>query len=162
MDLEKSQLYISQHRRETMETMCKFVSTDLLLFWSDNDDVYAKQQEMWRPLLDLAGQQVGAEAKFTRGLQVPDNELFVLRIRDKLQTLSDKELCGCFLTATKLKSVILGLLMLDKQIEVEKIFTAAIVEELCQNEQWGTDEVTLQKRDEVKKELCEIKEFLQK
>lgn len=161
-DCIKSEQYIKQHRGETIETMCNFAQTDLLFFWSDNPEVYAGQKKIWQPFLDLLQAESKALINVSKTLQMPDNEKYLLWLKSKLQKLSGTELTAVFLAATQMKSVILGLSLLNKKTSVDDIFKAAFWEEIYQNELWGTDEEALQKREQTKAELQKIWEYLNK
>ena len=93
-------------------------------------------------------------------MQIPENEALLKVLKNKLSNLNDNELTAAFLTATQLKSVILGLSLLNKRISVEKVFKAAFLEEIYQNELWGSDKEAVEKRKSVKSELRKIKEYL--
>lgn len=157
-DLLKSEQYIKQHRDETIKTMCRFAATDMLLFWSNETEILKRQQEIWRPYLD----ELNVKINISQSLQIPENEIFLQRINSYLEKLSDKKLTAAFLTATLLKSVILGIFILNDEISVEQLFAAAFLEELYQNELWGTDNEAAEKRETVKSELHKIKEYLYK
>lgn len=162
MDFEKSQLYISENREKTIELLGDFIATDLLIFWSDDRDVFSRQQKIWQPLLEIFQDAAGFEIKITQCLQAPNNEKCAVFVKNKLQQLSDKRLTACFLTAIKVKSVILGLMMLEEQVSADEIFEAAFLEELYQNELWGAEEEALNSREIIRSELKQIKECLQK
>lgn len=161
-DIIKSEYYISEHRPETVENMCKLAATDTLLFWSADEEVYKRQQKIWQPFLDGFGKNSGAEVKISRSLNVPDNEQCFRTLKKRLGTLSDKELTAAMLAALQLRSVILGLYILDDETEIDDIFSAAFLEELYQNEFWGTDEAVAAKREKVKEELHAIRDYLKK
>ena len=65
IDLVNSENYIRAHRRETIETMLKFATTDLLLFWSDNKKIYARQQKIWQPFLNDYQKKYSVEIKIS-------------------------------------------------------------------------------------------------
>lgn len=161
-DIIKSERYISEHRPETVENMCKLAATDTLLFWSADEEVYKRQQKIWQPFLDGFGKSSGAEVKISRNLDVPDNEQCFKVLKKRIGALSDKELTAVMLAALQLRSVILGLCILDEETEIDDIFAAAFLEELYQNEFWGTDEAVAAKRELIKKELHAIRDYLKK
>ena len=159
-DLSKSEQYIKDHRDETIETMLRFAATDLLLFWSDNSDVNARQLKLWQPFLKCFEKESGAEIKITQSLEIPNNEQCFLWIKNKLDNLSDKELTAVFLMATQVKSVFLGLSILNKEISIDNIFNAAFLEDIYQNESWGIDKEAFEKREKVREELNTITDWL--
>ena len=159
-DFLKSEQYIKQHRAETTDIMCRFAATDLLFFWAEKEDIYSRQLKVWQPFLDDVKNFSNTEINISRSLLVPDNKAFIEVLKNKTETLTDKELTAAFSVATRLKSVILGLAFLDKKSEVERIFNAAFLEELYQNELWGVDAEVAEKREQIRSELQEIKEYL--
>ena len=159
-DLLKSEQYIKEHRSETVETMCCFAATDMLLFWSDKAEILCRQQKIWQPFLNALQKENNVMINVSESLQIPDNDAFIEVLKNKLSGLNDKELTAAFLTAVLLKSVILGLAILDKNLNVEQIFAAAFLEELYQNELWGIDNEAADKREAIKFELKRIKEYL--
>ena len=159
-DFLKSEQYIKNHRQETIETMLRFASTDLLLFWSDNEDLYRRQLKLWQPILNDLQKESGAEVKISQTLEIPNNEQCFLWLKNKLNNLSDKKLTAAFLTAMQIKSVFLGLAVLNNEKSVDEIFNAAFLEDIYQNELWGVDEEALNKREAVKEEIIKIKEWL--
>lgn len=162
MDLFKSEQYIKDHRAETIETMCVFAQTDLLLFWSEDDGVYSYQQKVWQPFIDLLQDEIKENLCISKNLQVPNNEKSFSKLKNKLQKMSDKELTVAFLASLQTKSVILGIFLLNKNISTEKVFEAAYLEDIYQNKQWGVDEEALQKREQTRSELQKLKEYLNK
>lgn len=159
-DYLKSEEYIRQHRDETIDIICRFAKTDLLFFWDENEQIFLRQQKIWLPFLDKFEREKNVRINISKTLQVPDNEDYIVKLKSKLQDLSDKELTGVVNAAALLKSVILGLFLLDKKIKIDDIFNAAFLEDFYQNEQWGFDEEDLAKRDIIKTELQKIREYL--
>ena len=124
--------------------------------------MYAGQQKLWQPFIDLLQAESKQKLSISKSLQIPNNELYLLWLKNRLQKFSDKELTAVFLIASLTKSVILGLSILKEKTSVEDIFTAAFWEEIYQNKLWGTDEEALQKREQIKAELQEVREYLYK
>lgn len=160
IDIPKSEQYIKSHREETVSIMCKFAITDLLLFWSNNEDLKERQQNVWLPCLSNIKEMSGEAVNITYDLTTPNNEQFILWLKNRLSSLSDKELTASFLAATSLKSVILGLLLSSKIYSVEDTFNAAFLEEIYQNELWGKDEEDVAGREQIKIDLQKIAEYL--
>ena len=58
-----------------------------------------------------------------------------------------------YLTATELRSVLLGILFAERIASAEAVFRLAFCEELEQQKQWGTDEATVMRQEDVKRKL---------
>ncbi|MBQ8481138.1 MAG: hypothetical protein IJ532_01230 [Alphaproteobacteria bacterium] len=159
-DLLKSEQYIKSHRSETTEIMLRFAATDLLLFWSDNAEVYTRQLNVWQPFLNYFENESGTKIKISQSLEIPDNEQCFLWVKSRLNNLSDRELTAAFLTSALLKSVFLGLSVLNNKINADDIFNAAFLEDIYQNELWGIDKEAFNKREKVRKEISLVKDWL--
>jgi chaperone required for assembly of F1-ATPase len=160
MDFVKSQEYIAAHRDETIAEMCRFLLTDTLLFWSDNPDLFVHQQKHWQPIIDELNDVFKLKIQTTTDIIVPENKVAEIQFSQQLNRLSDKELTGCFLTATELKSVLLGFLLIKHKITAEKAFNSAFLEELYQNQFWGEDFAVAHQRENIQKRLQQITEYL--
>ena len=160
MDLLKSQKYIAAHRDETIKTLCRFLLTDTLLFWSDNPDLYAHQQKHWQPVLDTLNTVFKINLQTTTHLIPAANENVIPEFERHINAMSDKELTGCFLAAAEMKSVLLGLLLATRKITAVEAFEKAYLEELYQNQFWGEDAAALQARETAKNNLLQIEDYL--
>lgn len=160
MDFAKSQQYISEHRTETIKNICRFFGADTLLFWSENADLSAYQNQYWSPLLQKLRKEFELTLPTTTDLTLPENERDVQKFSALLQKMSDKELTGCFLVASELKSVLLGLLLSKQKIGAAEAFQAAYLEEIYQNKFWGEDAAALNARQKSKEALKSIEEYL--
>ena len=160
MDFIKSQQYIAEHRAETINDICRFLDADTLLFWDENEDLSAYQTKYWQPLLHKLKTEFGLDLQTTTGLSPAENEKAGQKFNRLLQSMSDKELTGCFLAASELKSVLLGLLLSKQKINAAEAFQAAYLEEIYQNKFWGEDVAALNAREKSKKMLENIEEYL--
>lgn len=160
MDFIKSQQYIAEHRAETIDNICRFFDADTLLFWDENEELSAYQTKYWQPLLHKLKAEFNLDLHTTTGLSPAENEKASQNFTRLLQRMSDKELTGCFLAASELKSVLLGLLLAKQKISAAEAFQAAYLEEIYQNKFWGEDVAALNAREKSKKMLDNIEEYL--
>ena len=160
MDVLKSQKYIALHRDETIKTMCRFLQTDTLLFWSDKSDLFSYQQKYWQPLLDVLNSVFKFDLQFTKDFLPPENATAISKLETLLSNMTDKELTCCFLAASEMKSVLLGFLFSQKKISAQEALEAAFLEELYQNKFWGEDVAALNLRERIKQNLAQIEECL--
>lgn len=159
-ELAKSYEYIRNHRAETIAALQKFFATDTLLFWSDNPNLYARQKKQWQPLFDTFAQKYSLHLRSTTSLSVPENDAACTSYCRLLETLSDKCLTVCFLASAITKSVLIGCLLAQKEIDASTAFKTAFLEELYQNEQWGEDAEVLSSRQKIKDDLAALENFL--
>lgn len=160
MDFIKSQKYIAAHREETIKNLCRFITADTLLFWSNEPDLNAFQKKYWQPILDDLNTVFKLQIKTTTSLYAKENEELSKLFEQYLQQLSDKELTVCFLVSSELKSVLLGWLLSKQKISSDTAFEAAFLEEIYQNRLWGEDVAALNAREKTKQQLRAIEAYL--
>ena len=57
-------------------------------------------------------------------------------------------------------SFVLGLAFLYRKINMHELYELALAEELFQIKKWGSDEISKERRNNIKKEMLEACEFL--
>ncbi|MBR3676535.1 MAG: hypothetical protein IKN71_05325 [Alphaproteobacteria bacterium] len=160
MNFSEAEKYIATHRRETIQNFCRFLDTDVLLFWSDKPDLFAYQNQHWQPLLNKLNSVFKLDLQKTTTLLPPKNKTAEIIFEKILTEMPDKELTGCFLAASELKSVLLGLLLAKKEISAAEAFEASFLEELYQNKFWGEDVAAANARNTTRKSLSEVEGYL--
>ena len=161
MNIVEFQKSIAPKKKEVINDLCRFLSADTMLFWSDNPDLQSFQKKHWQPLLDKLNGVFKLNVKTTTGLYLEEDVALVHDFTKHLNNMSDKELTACFLAASKLKSVLLGLLLAKREISSDDALYASFLEEFYQNQKWGEDVAALNLRQSVKSDLDEIERYLQ-
>lgn len=152
----------SLNKQEIIDKMCGFAQTDVLLFWNDNPELEARQNEFWFPVLRWIGQELNIQLKTSTSLDVPDQEeKFGVALKRYLEKFSDKELIAFYKAALDMRSVMLAVALVKGKINAEQAFQAAYLEELWQAEKWGKIEDAEKSRVRAKADLIEIENFLQ-
>lgn len=161
LDFKQAEKEIKEHRSEVIEKLVEFSFTDVILFWSANDDIKSLQTEKWLPVLKWLNNRFKITLKETDGLTPPpQNENNRAGFTDILEKMNLKTLTAYYLAAVRLKSPLLALALAEKKITASEAFELAYLEELYQSKSWGVDEEAERGRQCVKKELLEIEEFL--
>lgn len=152
---------VAQNRDVIIDKLVEFSGTDMLMFWGENKDLIERQRKVWQPILDWAQETLEMEFKTTQGIEVPvQDEKTGMRMRQFLESLSNKELLAFFKAALDMRSVLLASALVKGRLSAEQAFEAAFIEELWQSENWGVVEEAQQRRDELRDELEEIEKFL--
>jgi chaperone required for assembly of F1-ATPase len=152
---------ISARKEEVTDKLIKFSFTDVLLFWSANDEIKAVQVQKWTPILEWLGARFSLNLEKTDTLAAPkSNEDNYERFKDILLALPDKKLTVFYLAALLLKSPLLALALIDGRINADEAFDLAFLEEIEQNKRWGVDSECLSRRQQIKAELHEIAGYL--
>ena len=154
---------IKEHRQDIIAKLVMFSKTDSLLFWGKDDELAAKQEQLWTPILIWAGKALHADYKTTDGLQtVEQSKTALTGMQNFMENMSDKELAAFYLASMNTKSELLAAALVKGHINAEQAFNAACLEELYQAEKWGHDKFADSRRETLKNELCDIEKFLQK
>lgn len=158
--LDQAVKEIGKQREEVIAKLLELARTDLLFFWGENKDLFLRQEKEWMPILDWASQILKAKLEKTDKLDVPENKEMAAPMAKILGDMSDKEL-ACYYAATlNMRSALLALALVKGRIDAEEACNLSYLEELWQNEMWGTDAEAKSKRQERCDELKEIEEYL--
>ena len=161
INFKQAEKDIKEHRSEVIEKLVEFSFTDVILFWSANEDIKKLQAEKWLPVLKWLNNRFKITLKETDGLTPPpqneNNRVVFMQI---LENMSLKTLTAYYLAAVRLKSPLLALAFAEKKISASEAFDLAYLEELYQSKSWGVDDEAEQGRQCVKNELFEIDDFL--
>ena len=160
--LEQAEKDISAYREDIVFKLLEFARTDLLFFWGEKRDLYLKQQTEWQPILDWAGNLLHINLKTTDGLEVPENEVLQNPLEQVLRSMTDKELACYYAAALNMRSNLLALALVKGRIDSETAGKLSYLEELWQNDLWGTDVEAAGRRGERFQELQEIEDYLKK
>ena len=159
--LQQAVSEIKNCRDEVIDKLVQFAPTDSLLFWSNDDDLAQEQEKLWQPILVWANQELNTQYITTKSLNVPEQDQYSLKnLRKFISGLSDKELAAFYIASLNMKSELLAAALIKGKITALQAYEAANLEELWQARHWGIEEVSAQKRQELKQELCDIEQFL--
>lgn len=158
--LNKAAAEIGKSRKEVIDRLVVFSQTDMLLFWGHEKDLIERQEKVWGPILQWANNEINVEFVKTQGLDVPENKASGEKLRDYLNSFSDKELAAFYVAALNMKSVLLAIALVKKRLSADEAFNAAFLDELWQAESWGVEKEAEKRRVELKKELHEVEDFL--
>lgn len=158
--LNKAAAEIGKSRKEVIDRLVVFSQTDLLLFWGHEKDLIERQEKIWGPILQWANNEINVKFEKTQGLDVPENKASGEKLKDYLNSFSDKELAAFYVAALNMKSVLLAIALVKKRLSADEAFNAAFLDELWQAESWGVEKEAEKRRAELKKELHEIEDFL--
>jgi chaperone required for assembly of F1-ATPase len=153
---------IGQYRGEIEKKLLEFARTDVLFFWGEKRDLYLKQETEWQPIINWIEELLKVKVKKTSSLDTPDNEEMQEPLKITFAKMSDIELACYYAAALNMKSVLLALALIKGKIDAKTAGRLSYLEELWQNEMWGSDEEALKRREERCSELVEIESYLKK
>jgi chaperone required for assembly of F1-ATPase len=148
-------------RDAAIAEVADYALTDLLCYRAAEPPVLAqRQQESWQPWLDWLARTHGARLVVTTAmLPVTQPEDAVARLRHAIGQLDDWRLVGLHAATTALGSVVLGLAMLDGEIDAEQAFAASLLDELYEIERWGLERDAQRRHAALRHDLLAIERF---
>jgi chaperone required for assembly of F1-ATPase len=129
----------SPARENLINSLTRYIESDLICYRADEpEDLITLQNEVWGPLLDWFDATYGVRLNTGSGimpLQQPADT--AEKIRAKIEQRNNFEIVALDLAASTAGSLIIGLGLLEKQIDAAAAFEAAQLDEKWQNQKWG-------------------------
>jgi len=150
-------------RESVCQQALKFAAADLLCYRAgDSEELAERQQALWQPLLEWAGDTYGARLNVTSGIvhvDQPGEALEALRVA--VEALDDFQLAALSCAVPALGSLVLALALLNGRIGAEEAFQASQLDETYQAEKWGEDEAAAARAQALKGDIEAAAEFLE-
>lgn len=140
---------------EVASDICAFGSTDLLCYRADEpEELIERQNKVWNPYLAWAKDALGAELVTTSGIMpVSQDENMLKALIAQVADLDAFELTALHEFTNGFGSLVLALAYMHGFAPFEAIWEASLVDQLYQEEQWGTDYEVIEKRELLKADL---------
>lgn len=147
--------HMAAARDATAAEITKYASTDLLCFRApDPADLVAAQAAAWDPLLAWADTQLGIHLVPAQGLMpVEQDAVALVTVNGRAKTLDDLRLTILAHATSVCGSAVLGLALIEGEIDGETAFALSTVDEHYQISQWGEDHEAAQRLTRLKTEL---------
>ena len=146
-------------RDSIIAELSAYGKNDLLCYRDDQDDLASRQQDQWQPWLDDLAEKWGIALQIVNGI-MPICQPDAAKFPPLISGYDDWRL-GMLHRATTLSgSLVLGLGFVDMVIDDEKMFTLAFLDELWQNEKWGTDFEAADRHKFLRNEFQDVARFL--
>ena len=158
-DLEQALAELEKNRSAMERQLKIFAQTDLLFFFSEKPELKKRQQEMWQPILNWAQAELQIKIAVTDELEVPDNRELVAALDGVFARMGDGQFCCWYAAMLNMRSVLLGLALVEGPLTADEAFLLAQAEELWQNERWGEDAKAAKLRQAQLNDLQVIEEF---
>lgn len=128
-------------RPDALQEIAGYAAADLLCYRVPHPASLAeRQQATWQPWLIWAAEHLAAPLLTTTDLDpVPQPRASLEALSRTAEALDDWRLVGLHATTRLTGSMVLGLAMVEGELGAEPAFTAAMLEELFEIEQWGLE-----------------------
>ena len=146
----------------TVAEVTRYAATDLLCFRApDPAELVAAQAAAWDPLLKWADETLGAHFVPATGvLPVDQDPIALQRVMAKAGEQDKWRLTALAHTTAVCGSAILGLALLEGEIDGEQAFALSSVDEAFQASQWGEDSEAAERLALLKGELVAVDAML--
>jgi len=145
-----------------IDKLVQYAETDTLCYRADpHDALFARQQEEWEPILAAIEAREGVQFTRVSGIMhraQPQETLAKLRTR--LESMDAFALAGLQTLASLATSFSIGLEALQPEANAETLWNAANLEELWQEELWGTDPEAQGRREAREREFKSAFEWM--
>ena len=140
-----------------------YALTDLLCYRAAEPvELAARQGAAWQPWLDWLAEAHGARLVVTTAmLPVSQPEEAVARLRAAIEQLDDWRLVGLHGATTALGSLVLGLALLEGEIDAEQALAASLLDELFEIERWGRERRGERRQQVLRRDVAGAAQFLQ-
>ncbi len=140
----------------------KYCETDLLCYRvKEPAELVRRQAVAWQPLLDWAGVRYGAQLSITSGITAIEQDAdAIARLTTAVARESDLTLTGLQFAAAATGSLIISLALMEGEIDAERAWLTAHVDEHWQLERWGADEELSERLKNLRREISAVSNFL--
>jgi len=152
---------VTPQRAALIDELVAYGGNDLLCYHAEDNDLSARQRELWDPWLGWARKTLNAPLHMAAGLMpLTQPEASLCAFDAAVKAHDDWEL-GMLHRAVALGgSLVLGLAFLRGEIDQGVLFETAFLEELWQSEKWGQDYEAEDRRRFIRAELDDVARFL--
>ncbi|HXP96972.1 MAG TPA: ATP12 family protein [Telmatospirillum sp.] len=150
------------NRAAIIDQLMKYAGTDLLCYWADGpEDLVLRQERLWQPLVDWVTETFDVELCVTRGvIPVSQPEATLSVLADVLDRYDDTRLTALQAAVPAMGSLLLGVALVERRLDVEEAFAASQLDESYQIELWGMDAEALRARESLRNDIAAASLFI--
>lgn len=153
---------VATQREAVVQTVSAYGGSDLVCYRAEAPpDLVAAQRAHWQPLLAWAERRHGAALVATAGItHVAQPAAALAALTAAVAGFDDFALAALHDLTTITGSLVIGLAVADGEIDVDRAWAAAQVDEAYQAAKWGEDGEAAARRNGLKAELGQARRFL--
>ncbi len=153
---------VAPDRGRTANQILAYGRTDLLIYRAEApQDLVARQNARWNPLLDWLAERYGARLVTGQGVTFVDQPGDALVALDSAVWAHDDFMLAALHNATTLMgSLVLALALAERRLDAEAAFAASMLDESFQVERWGRDAEAEARRERLAAELAATERFM--
>ena len=159
--LGAAQERIAPDPRPMVEGIARYGETDLLCYRAEDHRLAARQAEAWQPVLEWAALTLDAPLGITQGLMpVPQAPTSLAALQAAVARHDAAGLAALGVAVPALGSLVLGLALSLGRLDAEEAHRLATLDELYQEEFWGSDDEAQARREDRLNEVRLAARFL--
>jgi len=153
---------VSREADEVARKVLRYGETDTLLYRADPDEpLYARQQEVWEPIVTAFEQRERVELVRVSGIvHRPQSEASIERLHNRLTALDPFALAGMEIMVSLSASLIVSLMANEPDADPSGLWQAASLEEEWQADLWGREAEAQERRDQRKQQFLNAQDWV--
>jgi chaperone required for assembly of F1-ATPase len=142
--------------------LARYAETDLLCYRAESPAALVRRQQAeWQPWVDWAERRHGARLRVTSGIaHVAQDPATLMALAQAAAAHSIPAVAALGIAVPALGSLVLGLAMADGDLDADTAARLSLLDELFQEEQWGSDPEATARRDRVTDDIRLAGRFL--
>lgn len=154
---------VSPQRDFVVTELADYGGSDLVCYLAEEPaELTVRQEAVWAPLRDWAGEALGAKLLPTAGVMpVSQSPESLVALRRAVEALDDWELAPLHTLTTITGSLVLALAVLHRRLDAVAAYDASEVDEAFQIERWGMDREAELRRRIRRAEVAEAAKFVE-
>ena len=150
---------VTPQRDMVMAELVAYGGNDLLCYRDARPDLASRQHNQWQPWLDRLVAEYDIHLEIVNGI-MPIGQSDAAKFGALIAAHDDWQLGILHCVASLSGSLVLGLGFVSMMIDSDAMFDLAFLDELWQNETWGTDFETANRHGFLRTELKDAARFL--
>lgn len=153
---------VTPQRGDVIDQILGYTKNEMLCYRTPEQAELAEEQNRhWQPCLDWAKQNYDLSFEVSTGIMpINQPEGSVTLAANILTNMDDFRLAGVFNLISISGSFVVGLAITDGKLSPKEGFEVAFLEELWQAKKWGSDEEAEDRRNRLKQDMIETKQYL--
>jgi chaperone required for assembly of F1-ATPase len=153
---------VATQREAIIEETANYAGTDLVCYRAAHSPALAaRQQAVWQPLIDWAVLRYDAPLVITTGVIPKSQSAASLRaFAAAVAEQDDFGLTALHVATAASGSLVIGLAVIEEQLDAQEAFAASQVDESFQIEAWGADSEQAQRRRALAADIAAAARFM--
>lgn len=148
-------------REEAIDEVINYAKTDALCYQvGEPRDLFERQQNEWRPLLEWLSEKWGVRLFITEGIiQIEQQTKTLEKVETIVSSFNDFELTSLHALTISCGSIVIALALIGGHIDTDRALRCATLEELYQMNLWGIDPETVRRHEKLNQDIITANQF---